>query len=97
MYQGGTLDVGITPSLKGDRGAYAAAHAPAYFVELRHAGHLAWANCGSDRTTETCLAGNANASLIVQYGVAFFDRHLKGLDEPLLGRQNSALAEFDFK
>jgi predicted dienelactone hydrolase len=96
MYQGGTLDVGITPFLMGPRGAYAAANAPAYFVELRQAGHLAWANCGDEHTTEACLDRVTNARLIAQYGIAFFNRHLKGAAEPMLDKRNQQLAEYLF-
>jgi pimeloyl-ACP methyl ester carboxylesterase len=54
MYQGGTLDIGITPFLKGLVGAYRAANPPAYFVELKGAGHFAWVNCGNAHTTASC-------------------------------------------
>jgi predicted dienelactone hydrolase len=97
MYQGGTLDVGITPFLKGPRGAYAAGNPPAYFVELRSAAHLAWTNCGDERSTETCLERVENARLIAEYGIAFFNRYLKGLDEPILETQNPLLAEYEFR
>jgi len=97
MYQGGTLDVGITPFLEGPKGAYAAANSPVYFVKLKAAAHLAWANCGNERTTQSCLANVANARLIADYGIAFFDRYLKGLHEPFLEQINSSLAEYKFK
>jgi predicted dienelactone hydrolase len=97
MYQGGTLDAGITPFLKGPQGAYAVANPPVYFLELKSAAHLAWTNCGDERTTEACLANVANARLIAQYGIAFFDHYLKGLPEPLLAEKNSALAAYDFR
>lgn len=97
MYQGGTSDVGITPFLKGPKGAYATANPPAYFVELRKAAHLAWANCGDERSTQSCLARVPNTQLIAQYGIAFSNRYLKGFDEPTLQTQNSLLAEYDFK
>jgi predicted dienelactone hydrolase len=97
MYQGGTLDAGITPFLTGPKGAYAETNAPAYFVELKHAGHFAWVNCGQERTTEACLAHEPNARLIDEYSVAFFDRYLKGEEEPLLRTKNPALAEFLFR
>jgi predicted dienelactone hydrolase len=45
IYQGGTLDVGITPFLKGANGAYSQSNPPAYFVDLKNAGHLG-VNCG---------------------------------------------------
>jgi len=97
MYQGGSLDAGITPFLKGPKGAYAAANPPVYFVELRNAAHFAWSSCGNDRTTQTCLEHNTNARLIAQYGIAFFNRHLKGAPEPLLDAKNPSLAEYKFR
>jgi predicted dienelactone hydrolase len=97
MYQGGTLDMGITPFLTGPHGAYAAANPPVYFVELRNAGHFAWVNCGHERSTEACLANVTNARLIDEYSVAFFDKYLKGENEPLLQKKNPALADFLFR
>jgi predicted dienelactone hydrolase len=97
MYQGGTLDVGITPFLKGDTGAYRQANPPAYFVELRDAGHFAWASCGNARTTASCLAATANARLIDQYAIAFFDGYLKHKREPVLTKKHPELASYLFK
>lgn len=97
MYQGGDIDVGITPFLTGPKGAYAAANAPVYFVVLRKAAHLAWTNCGRERTTEACLANVPDARLIDDYGIAFFDKYLKGLPEPLLTRTNPALAAYAYR
>jgi predicted dienelactone hydrolase len=97
MYQGGDIDVGITPFLAGPKGAYAAANAPVYFVVLRTAGHLAWTNCGHEQTTESCLANVPDARLIADYGIAFFDRYLKGLPEPLLTQANGSLAAYQFR
>jgi predicted dienelactone hydrolase len=97
MYQGGTLDVGITPFLMGAKGAYAAANPPAYFVELRGAGHFAWVNCGKAQTTEACLASESNTRLVNAYGIAFFNRYLKGLEEPVLDRPNPMLAHYEYE
>jgi predicted dienelactone hydrolase len=97
MYQGGTLDVGITPFLVGPNGAYARANAPAYFLELKNAAHFAWVNCGNEHTTQSCLASIPNARLIDEYSIAFFDHHLKGLADPILHEKNSALANYKFK
>jgi predicted dienelactone hydrolase len=98
MYQGGTLDVGITPFLQGPKGAYAAANAPAYFVVLKNAGHFAWVNCGRERTTAECLTNVPNIQLINDYGIAFFDRYLKNRPQSLLeDRHNSKVAAYDFK
>jgi predicted dienelactone hydrolase len=66
MYQGGSLDLGITPSLRRPAGAYDKTPAPVYFVELRGAGHLAWTDL-QPRFQDT----------IVHYALAFFDAHLK--------------------
>jgi dienelactone hydrolase len=97
MYQGGTLDVGITPFLRGPNGAYRQANPPAFFVELKKAGHLAWVNCGGASTTEACLAAKLNIGLINKYGIAFFDAYLKHKTEPLLKEKDPALAAYDFK
>jgi predicted dienelactone hydrolase len=67
MYQGGTLDFGITPFLKRPGGAYDASPAPKYFVEFTGAGHFAWTN----------LSRNAH-SLILQYSLPFLDHYLRG-------------------
>ena len=42
MYQGGTRDIAISPSLRRPGGAYDATAPPAYYVEFRDAGHMAW-------------------------------------------------------
>jgi dienelactone hydrolase len=67
MYQGGSIDLGITPSVRRPGGAYDKTPAPVYFVELGHAGHLAWTDL-NPRFQDT----------IVHYALAFFDAHLKG-------------------
>ncbi len=97
MYQGGTLDVGITPFLRGSNGAYRQANPPAFFVELRNAGHFAWVNCGGARTTDSCVAAKSNIALINEYGIAFLDVYLKHKAEPVLKEKNPALAAYDFK
>jgi predicted dienelactone hydrolase len=97
MYQGGTLDIGITPFLQGATGAYRNANPPAFFVELKRAGHFAWANCGGAHTTASCLATKINARLIDEYGIAFFDAYLKRRAAPILSQKNPELADFQFK
>jgi predicted dienelactone hydrolase len=97
MYQGGTLDIGITPFLKGINGAYRQANPPVFFVELKNAGHFAWTNCGSALTTAACLATKVNARLINEYGIAFFDRYLKGKKERILTENNSELSNYLFR
>lgn len=97
MYQGGTLDVGITPFLIRPGGAYWEANPPVYFVNLRRAGHFAWANCGPAHNTETCLEMHPNARLINEYGIAFFNHYLKHLPEPILEKSNPAVAAYKFR
>jgi pimeloyl-ACP methyl ester carboxylesterase len=67
MYQGGTLDFGITPFLGKPMGAYDQSPSPKYYVELRRAGHLAWTDLG-----------DVDHAAIVAYSVAFLDRYLRG-------------------
>jgi predicted dienelactone hydrolase len=73
MYQGGTRDFGITPSVKRPGGAYDRSAAPKFLVELDAAGHFAWTN----------LAPEHHAT-IESFSVAFFNRYVKGmLPDPL--------------
>lgn len=67
MYQGGTLDFGITPSVGRPGGAYDLTSPPKYFIELAGAGHFAWTNLNE-----------SYQSVINNYSLAFFDRYLKG-------------------
>ena len=67
MYQGGTNDIGITPSVKRKGGAFDQTSSPSVFVEFTGAGHFAWTDLNKRfhaPSTECC--------------VAFFDRFLKG-------------------
>lgn len=80
MYQGAALDFGMTASLEGPQGAYAATAPPKYFVRLAGGTHFEWTNlaCAGTADVPACLNSRPNAALIVRYGIAFFDRHLKG-------------------
>jgi predicted dienelactone hydrolase len=71
MYQGGTLDFGITPYVRRPGGAYDLTSTPKYFVELDGAGHFAWTNLNK-----------SYQSVINDYAVAFFDRYVKGTTDP---------------
>ncbi len=48
MYQGGTRDIGITPTIKNLRGALSKTSSPADFVEFDKLGHLGWTNFNHD-------------------------------------------------
>jgi predicted dienelactone hydrolase len=68
MYLGGSRDTPITTSLERREGAYEQTPAPKYLVVIDGAGHLAWID---NRAT-------AKHPLTIEYGLAFFDRYLKG-------------------
>jgi hypothetical protein len=68
MYQGGTLDLGITPSIEKPDGGYDESPAPKYFVDFYGAGHLAWADVGA----------SAPKDGITAYALAFLDHTVKG-------------------
>lgn len=99
MYQGAQGDVGITPFLSGANGAYAHSNAPKYFGVLFGGNHFTWTNaiCAGAGTTAKCLSSSKTAALIDAYGIAFFDKHLKGLNEPLLTSRGSGFAAYTFK
>lgn len=67
MYQGGTLDFGITPSVRIKGGAYDQTPSPTVFIEFLRAGHFAWTDLNPEFQPE-----------ISSYCVAFLDRYLKG-------------------
>jgi len=86
MYQGGTLDLGMTPTVRRPGGAYELSGAPKYYVELNGAAHFAWTDLNP-----------TYQAIIVQYSVAFFDRYLKGNPaalEPLMKTPYPRLISF---
>lgn len=68
MYQGGTRDNGITPSLLGEEGAYARTSSPAALVEFQDVGHFSFSNFNRDKTIDARIA---------DYAVSFIDHYLK--------------------
>jgi len=77
MVQGGTFDLGVTPFLPP---AYEKLKCPKAEIVLRAENHFGWTNLATLRTTTTEAAAHGNPELIVQYAIAFFDEHLRGLD-----------------
>jgi predicted dienelactone hydrolase len=71
MYQGGTLDIGITPTVRRLGGAYDLTSSPKFYLELAGAGHFAWTN-----------PNKSYQPTINAYALAFFDRYLKGATTP---------------
>lgn len=86
MYQGGTLDFGVTPTVRRQNGAYEHSSTPKYYIEFEGAGHFAWTNINKKYQ-----------ELIDIYTVAFFDRYVKGKTdpdplEPLVAKQGSGIS-----
>jgi predicted dienelactone hydrolase len=67
MYQGGTRDLGVTPTLHKSMGAYDQSPTPKYYVEFDGAGHFAWTDVG---------LASAHPDIIA-YSVAFLDLYVK--------------------
>jgi hypothetical protein len=95
MYQGAQFDLGITPTLRGDGGAFAASNRPKYYLELFLGNHFIWTNlqCGA-RTASDCVRSDPGASLIDEYGIAFLDRYIKNDPAPLSRLSGSGVAAF---
>jgi predicted dienelactone hydrolase len=86
MYQGGTWDYGITPTVSREGGSYDLSPAPKFFVEFTSAGHFVWTDL---RTTDH--------DGIVAYGIAFLDRYVKGGPaEPSLTRTTPEVARLRY-
>ena len=86
MYQGGTLDFGITPSL--ERGGYDGSPAPKYLIEFARTGHLAWTNIGRSEPRRD----------IVAYSLAFLDYYARGASpDPLLTRARPGVALYRYE
>jgi predicted dienelactone hydrolase len=69
MYQGGTRDAGVTPTIDRAGGAFDQSSSPKYFVEFDGATHFAWTNIGT-----------AARAQIVAYSLAFMNRYVRGVD-----------------
>jgi hypothetical protein len=67
MYQGGTLDFGITPWIRRAGGGFDASPPPKYFTNFARAGHLAWTDLR-----------DMSHQQIVDYAAAFLDHYLRG-------------------
>jgi pimeloyl-ACP methyl ester carboxylesterase len=85
-YQGGTLDYGITPTVSRRGGCYDQTPAPALYVELQGAGHLAW----------TDLVATDHADMVF-YTRAFFDAWMRGESAAPLSDRRADVAELRTK
>ena len=86
MYQGGTLDFGITPSLRKTGGVYDATPSPKYFVDFARAGHFAWTDLRSTMHAE-----------INEYAIAFLDHYVLGASAvAVLTQASSGVSELRY-
>jgi predicted dienelactone hydrolase len=99
MYQGGTADLGITPSVQRQGGAYDISNPPKYFLDIRQASHMDWSNlvCRGYDSVSACLAADGKARIIDAYGIAFFDLYLKGENLGVLAQQDPDLSEYRYQ
>jgi predicted dienelactone hydrolase len=99
MYQGAQGDIGITPFLEGQNGAYARSNAPKYFVKLRGGNHFTWTDilCTKEKTVANCIADKPDAQLINAYAVAFLNTSLKDQDDPLLTGVGTEVAAYTYQ
>lgn len=79
MYQGGDRDIGVTPYVRKQGGAYDLSNPPKYYLELESTGHFDWsiAVCKGQGTVRDCVTETQNGKLITQAGIWFFERHLR--------------------
>jgi predicted dienelactone hydrolase len=98
MYQGGAMDWGMTTSLEGPKGAYAATAPPKFFVKLNGGTHFEWTNmlCAGTPDVAACLKARPNAALINRYGIEFLDRYLKGKPGAALTSPGRGLNSYQF-
>ena len=99
MYQGASLDWGMTTSLEGPQGAYAVTAPPKFLVKLNGGTHFEWTNllCAGTTDVAACLRARPNAALINVYGRAFFDRFLKGSAGEVLTSPGKGLDTYRFE
>lgn len=86
MYQGGTRDIGITPSVKKPGGCYDQTPGPAMFVEFDGAGHFAWAD-----------AVPSQHKNIIYYGLAFLNEYVKGIPSSDLRQKVAGVSDLRSK
>jgi predicted dienelactone hydrolase len=86
LYQGGTLDVGISPLLKVKGGVLDKTPAPAYYIEFSRAGHFAWTDLNPAFQPE-----------IIEYCEKFLDKYLKPASDIDLTKQSKSVSYIRYK
>ena len=86
MFQGGTSDSGITPTIDRAGGGFDQSPAPKYLVEFEGATHFAWTNIGVSAREQ-----------IVTYSLAFMNRYVKDMAPgPALTQSMYGVAELRY-
>ncbi len=85
MFQGGTLDFGITPTLMRSGGAFDMAPSPKFLAVFPRAGHLAWTDVRVDAH-----------EAIVAYSLAFLDHYVRGAGASPLLSSGDGLSDYRF-
>jgi len=83
MLQGGTTDIGITPTLDG---IYDHMHPAKYLVVFRRVGHMDFSNnaCDQYESTDACLNTEDEPELIAKYAASFAKQYLRNIDDGVL-------------
>ncbi len=83
MYQGGTLDKGITPFIKKKDGCFEQTPSPAMFVEFPRMGHLGWADVAPQ-----------DKQPVIDYALAFLNHYLRDAPWPPYVDSHDGLSDF---
>jgi dienelactone hydrolase len=87
MYQSGTWDLGVNPTMHKAMGSYDQSPMPKYYVEFERIGHFAWADVGRESAREG----------IVGYSVWFLDHYVKAQPaDPRLTQSAPGVAVFHY-
>jgi alpha-beta hydrolase superfamily lysophospholipase len=74
MFQGATLDLGITPSLPS---VYAKVPSAKYFLVLSKSSHFVWTNFSCINVLASNCAKSGNPAVIMKYNLAFLNTYAK--------------------
>jgi predicted dienelactone hydrolase len=87
MYQSGTKDLGVRPTLHRAMGTYDQSPKPKYYVEFENVGHFAWTDVGRASAREG----------IVGYSLWFLNHYVKGeRADPRLTQEAPGVAVFHY-
>lgn len=73
MYQGGSRDVGITPTIRRPGGAFEKTHGDVWFVDFDNFNHYSWTNLNRDESQKQAISA---------WSIWFFNRYLRGINAP---------------